>query len=106
MVKLPNWKDLKNRLEDPQRREELLENVQRGVDRGRENAAKKLSGPAAHLRNVGSQFKSGLTETDEPAAPPSAPPAAAPPAATPPAAAPPADAANPPPPTDDGGPAR
>jgi hypothetical protein len=93
MVKLPNWKDLKNRLEDPQKREELLENVQRGVDRGRENAAKKLSGPASHLRNVGSQFKAGLTDPDPTPTPPAAPAA---PATNPP---------SPPPSTDDGGPA-
>jgi hypothetical protein len=102
MVKLPNWKELKNRLEDPQQREELRDNVQRGVDRGRENAAKKLAGPASHLRNIGSQFKAGLGDADQPPAPAASP--SAPPAAT---VAPPVPPAtpNPPPSTDDGGPA-
>lgn len=69
MVKLPNWKELKNRLEDPQQREELREKVQRGVDQGRESAAKRLAGPAAHLKNVGSQFKAGINQA-EPSGPP------------------------------------
>jgi hypothetical protein len=84
MVKLPNWKDLKNRLDDPEQREQLRDNVQRSVERGRENAAKRLAGPAAHLRNVGSQFKSGLSESEPPVPPaPSAPPDAAPPPVAP-----------------------
>ena len=62
MVKLPNWKEIKKTLDDPEKREELRENIQRTAERGRDSATKRLSGPAAHLRNVGAQFKSGLTE--------------------------------------------
>jgi hypothetical protein len=84
MVKLPNWKEIKKTLDDPQKREELRENIQRTAERGRDEATKRLSGPAAHLRNVGSQFKSGLTEAESAA---DAAPAPAPghsPTATPP----------------------
>jgi hypothetical protein len=84
MVKLPNWKEIKKTLDDPQKREELRENIQRTAERGRDEATKRLSGPAAHLRNVGSQFKSGLTEAEPAADAAPAPAPGNPPTATPP----------------------
>jgi hypothetical protein len=65
MAKLPSWKDLKNAAKiDPERAEELRRNAQRGAERGRQGVAKRLAGPAAHLKTVGSQFRAGLTEPE------------------------------------------
>jgi hypothetical protein len=83
MVKLPNWREIKKTLDDPEKREELRENIQRTAERGRDGATKRLSGPAAHLRNVGAQFKSGLTESEPGAAADGPPAAGGPPTATP-----------------------
>jgi hypothetical protein len=85
MAKWPNWKELKKTLDDPERREELRRNLQTGAERGRDGAAKRLAGPAAHLRDVGSQFKAGLTEPEpaqqpDPASPTSSAPETDPPA--------------------------
>ena len=75
MPKWPNWRELKKTVEDPQRREELLHNVQSGVERGRDEAAKRLSGPASHLRKAGSQFMAGFNgKDDDQTAPPASRP--------------------------------
>jgi hypothetical protein len=64
----PNWKELKKSAKvDPQR----VEEVRRGIDQGRKSLAERLSGPAQHLRTVGSEFKAGLTQP-EPVAEPAA----------------------------------
>jgi hypothetical protein len=86
MAKWPNWKELKKTLDDPERREELRRNLQAGAERGRDGAAKRLSGPAAHLRDVGSQFKAGLTEPEPIQQPDAAPPTSSAPQPDPPAA--------------------
>jgi len=66
---LPKWKDLKNAAKvDPDRAADLRRGAQRGVEQGRAGLAKRLAGPAAHLRTVGSEFKAGLTETETAAA--------------------------------------
>jgi hypothetical protein len=64
MAKWPNWKQLKQSVEDPAQREEMREKLQTGLERGRDGAVQRLRGPAGHLRNVGAQFKAGLTEPD------------------------------------------
>ena len=71
MPNWPNWRELKKTIDDPERREELRANLQRGAERGRDSATKRLAGPAAHLRNVGEQFKAALNDDDAPPAPPS-----------------------------------
>jgi hypothetical protein len=77
---LPKWRDLKNAAKvDPDRAAELRRGAQRGVEQGRAGLAKRLAGPAAHLRTVGSEFKAGLTQPE----PTSSPEAAAQPAAAP-----------------------
>ncbi len=64
MAKWPNWREVKKTLDDPEKREELRANLQRGAEKGRDTASKRLAGPAAHLRNVGAQFKSALNDDD------------------------------------------
>ncbi len=64
MAKWPNWKQLKQSLDDPAQRDEMREKLQTGLERGRDGAVQRLRGPAGHLRNVGAQFKAGLTEPD------------------------------------------
>ena len=75
MVKLPKWKELKESAKvDPAKAEELRRGLETGFEKGRKGLASRLAGPAAHLKNVGSEFKSGLTQSEVPASP--APPAA------------------------------
>jgi hypothetical protein len=86
MAKWPNWKQLKQSLDDPAQREEMREKLQTGLERGRDSATQRLRGPAGHLRNVGAQFKAGLTEPDpEPGVTPTAEPEVGPDSSAPPA---------------------
>jgi hypothetical protein len=73
MVKLPKWTELKKQATDPAR----VEEARRAVEHGRQGLAKRLAGPAAHLKNVGQEFKAGLTTPEASAADPTPPTAPA-----------------------------